>query len=139
MTIEDIIKVIGLLGLGGLLGTYFRILWERRNKALIQKQEFKETRYKCIILLMRGALDFDMEKPKLNQHGRNFQSLEELLNEIKTEWYNMILFASEEVLTESYVFICKPSEVAFRKAALAMRRDLWGGKFSAHLEQLTFK
>ena len=138
MAIEDIIKVLGLLGLGGFFGTYFRILWERQNTALIQKQEFKETRYKCIILLMHGALDFDKNKPMLNQHGRNFQSLDDLMNEIKTEWHNMILYASDEVLTQSHAFICQPTQATFRKVALAMRSDLWGGKVSAQLEQLTF-
>lgn len=138
MIIEDIVKVVGLLGLGGLIGTYFRILWERRNTALIQKQEFKETRYKCIILLMHGALDFDKNKPMLNQHGRNFQSIDELIDEIKAEWHNMILYASEEVLSESHAFIKNPSQTSFRKVALAMRSDLWGGKVSSHLEQLTF-
>ena len=51
MNIENALTILGLLGVGGLLGTYFRILWERKNSALLQKQEFKETRYKCIIIL----------------------------------------------------------------------------------------
>ena len=138
MTIEDIFKVVSLLGLGGILGTYFRILWERRNKALIQKQEFKETRYKCIILLMHSALDFDKNKILLNQHGRSFATLDDLMDELKAEWHNMILYASDEVLTESHVFICNPSQIAFKKVALAMRGDLWGGKVSPQLETLTF-
>jgi hypothetical protein len=29
MTLENAIAAIGLLGIGGILGTYFRILWER--------------------------------------------------------------------------------------------------------------
>jgi len=29
MTLENIISVVSLLGIGGLLGAYFRVLWER--------------------------------------------------------------------------------------------------------------
>lgn len=77
MTIEHAIAALGLLGVGGILGTYFRVLWERRNTALLQKQEFKETRNKCIIMLMHSVLDFEKNKVMLRQHGRNFETLED--------------------------------------------------------------
>lgn len=95
MTLEDATAAVGLLGIGGILGTYFRILWERKNTALLQKQDFKETRYKCIILLMYSALDFRKNKSMLRQQGRNFLSLEDLMDELQAEWHNMILFAIE--------------------------------------------
>jgi len=139
MMFENVISVLVLLGLGGVLGTYFRILCERRNTALLQKQEFKETRYKCIILLMHSALDFEKNKPMLHQQGRNFASLDDLLDELKTEWHNMILFASDEVLKSAHDFILNPSQTAFHKTALSMRKDLWGGKLSSELETLTFE
>lgn len=139
LTFENVVSALGLLGLGGVLGTYFRILWERRNTALLQKQEFKETRYKCIILLVYSALDFEKHQALLNQHGRNFQSRDELLDELKTEWHNMILFASDDVLTCTHAFISNPSQLAFRKSALVMRKDLWGGKLSPELEKMTFE
>ncbi len=37
MISENIVSVISLLGVGGLLGAYFRILWERNNAILLQK------------------------------------------------------------------------------------------------------
>lgn len=138
MTIENAIAAIGLLGVGGILGTYFRILWERRNTALLQKQEFKEKRYKCIILLMYSALDFEKNKVMLRQQGRNFAKFEDLLDELKAEWHNMILFASDGVLIDSHAFICNPSYKAFRKASLSMRQDLWGGKLASQLKDLAF-
>ncbi|HBO84332.1 MAG: hypothetical protein A2073_05690 [Deltaproteobacteria bacterium GWC2_42_11] len=132
MNLENVFTILGLLGLGGLLGTYFRILWERKNSALLQKQEFKETRYKCIILLLLSHLDFDKNKPMLHQHGRSYiNRIEDLQDELKLEWNNMILFASDEVLSRMREFIENPSQENFQKTAVAMRKDLWGGKISS--------
>ena len=120
------------------MGTYFRILWERKKEAQLHKQEFKEARYKCVILLMYAALDFDTHAPLLHQHGRNFPDLKSLHDELKTEWHNMFLFASEDVLVEIHGFILSPSVTALRKTANAMRSDLWGGKVSDHVLRLDF-
>lgn len=138
MNIENVSTILGLLGLGGLLGTYFRILWERKNSALLQKQEFKETRYKCIIILMMSYLDFEKSKSMLHKHGRpEINTLDDLKDELKTEWNNMILFSSDEVLTIMHKFIENPSQGSFQKTAIAMRKDLWGGKISSkNLEKL---
>ena len=131
MTFENIISVLALLGLGGLSGNYFRILWERKNSALLHKQEFKETRYKCIIMLMLSMLDFEKNKSMLHKHGREYiQNIKDLKDEIIMEWNNMILFASEEVLISMGKFIDTPSNESFRKVAIAMRKDLWGSSLS---------
>lgn len=131
MTFESVISVLALLGIGGLLGNYFRILWERRNTALLQKQEFKEVRYKCIIILMFSCLDFDKNKNMLQKHGREYiNNMQDLKDELIMEWNNMILFASEDVLFTMQQFIESPSHEKFREVAINMRKDLWGGKIS---------
>jgi hypothetical protein len=139
VTFENAVAAIGLLGVGGILGNYFQILWQRRSADLSKKQEFKETRYKCIILLMYSALDFDRQKEHLVQHGRNFRTRGELLEELQTEWHNMILFASDDALKAVHSFIQSPAAARFKSAALAMRADLWGGKISTDLEHLDFE
>ncbi|MGI6240906.1 MAG: hypothetical protein BWY44_00099 [Candidatus Omnitrophica bacterium ADurb.Bin292] len=58
MTLENIISVVSLLGIGGLLGAYFRVLWERNNAIL--KQDYKKVRYKCIIILALAYLDLPL-------------------------------------------------------------------------------
>ena len=125
MSFKNIASVITLLGLGGLLGTYFRILWERKNTALLQKQEFKEVRYKCIIILLLAYLDFPKNKPMLQMHGREYlRTIENLKDELILEWNNMILFASEDVLITMHNFLNNPSRNGFRNIAVAMRKDL---------------
>lgn len=138
MIFENALTALGLLGVGGFAGTYLRILWERKKEAQLHKQEFKETRYKCVILLMYAALDFKTHVPFLRQHGYRFDNIDELHNELKAEWHNMILFASEEVLVSVHEFIRTPSVERFRKSALAMRADLWGGKVSNQILNLDF-
>ncbi len=138
MTIENALSALGLLGVGSVLGTWLRIIWERRNSALLQKQEFKETRFKCVIMLMYTALDFEKRAPGLVQFGRNFGSRADVIDELQAEWHNAILFASEEALTTIHAFIRQPSVASFKKAALAMRKDLWGGKASKVLADLEF-
>lgn len=95
MTIENVLSALGLLGLGGALGTYLRIVWERRNTALLKNQDFKDKRYKCMIMLMYTALDFGKRGEGPEEFGRNFQSPEDVIDELKAEWHNAILFASE--------------------------------------------
>ncbi|OGS23332.1 MAG: hypothetical protein A2252_09630 [Elusimicrobia bacterium RIFOXYA2_FULL_39_19] len=131
MTLENVASTLALLGIGGLLGTYFRILWERKNSALLQKQEFKEVRYKCVIILLLAYLDFEKSKTHLHRQGReNINTLQDLEDELLTEWNNMILFASEEVLFAMKQFLKNPSYEKFIHIAINMRKDLWGGSIS---------
>jgi hypothetical protein len=132
MNFENVSTILGLLGLGGALGTYLRVLWERKNSVLLQKQEFKEVRYKCIIILSLSLLDFDKNKYLLHQNKREYiKTPQDLISELKIEWNNMILFASEEVLLSMHAFIKNPSTECYRRMAIDMRKDLWGGKISS--------
>lgn len=141
MNLESIVSVLTLLGIGGICGNFFRILWERKNTAILQKQEFMEKRYKAIVLLMLSCLDFEKEKIHLHESGRQYiKSLNDLKDELRMEWNNMILFASEDVLVKTHAFLQHPSQESYQKVALAMRCDLWGGKISTRkLEELSIK
>lgn len=138
MNIENVLSVLGLLGVGGLLGTWLQVFLQRKSSALLQKQEFKETRYKCIIILMYTALDYGKRGSGLAKFGRSFSSEDDVLDELQVEWHNAILFASEDVLREMHAFIREPTVKLFKQAAIAMRKDLWGGKSSQILPYLDF-
>ena len=56
---DNLIKIVGLLGIGGLVSSYLTILQQRRNTEEKAKQEYKETRYKCIVLLMQAFVEFE--------------------------------------------------------------------------------
>ncbi|HEV2355505.1 MAG TPA: hypothetical protein VGR89_14750 [Puia sp.] len=132
-----VISAVISFGMGTVLGTYLKIRWERSNSAQLQKQEYKTTRYKAISLLMYSLLDFDKNKPMLQKHGRHFADAGDLVDELKTEWNNMLLYASDEALKAVQDFIKKPGQESFRRGALAIRKDLWGGKVSLKIEDIT--
>ncbi|MFH1360831.1 MAG: hypothetical protein ABIJ41_07385 [Candidatus Omnitrophota bacterium] len=136
---DQIIPILGLLGIGSIIGAFFNSLWERNKTISLQKQEYKETRYKSIILLMYGFLEYKDSSDLLIIHRPDLKTKEKLFLELKTEWNNMILYASDEVLLKSHVFLNKPSHENYKKLAIEMRKDLWGGKISHEIEKLNFE
>ncbi|HBG61577.1 MAG: hypothetical protein A2Y03_05730 [Omnitrophica WOR_2 bacterium GWF2_38_59] len=137
--INEIVPILSLLGLGGIAGAFFNSIWERNKTISLQKQQYKETRYKAIILLMYGFLEYKDESDFLIIHRPDLNSKEKLFLELKTEWNNMILYASDEVLLRAHTFLNKPSHENYKKLAIEMRKDLWGGKISHEIEKLNFE
>ena len=104
--------------------------WTEKNKKEVEKRnEFKEPRYKAIILLMVSALNFEKNKPMLQLHGRNYiNTIDDLIDELDTEWKNMILYANDKVIKAMGEFVKNPTENNFWKTTLEMRKDLYGIK-----------
>jgi hypothetical protein len=128
MNANLIVTLIGFMGIGAAIKSFIDAVLTRRQSQSQKQLEFKETRYKALILLMLAMLDFEKSLPGLRQHGRNFNSPEELLNEIRDERNNMILYASDEVIKAVKLFIADPNEKTFYEAAIKMRKDLYGLK-----------
>lgn len=140
MTSQELIpSIIGLFGIavGVALKGIIDLFIRQRELTHKKGHEFKEIRYKTLILLMYSMLDFEKEKRQLLKNGRDFKNKEELLDEIKAEWNNMILFASDDVLKSIKVFIKNPIEKEFHIAALAMRKDLY--KLNTKLQESDLK
>lgn len=138
MTINEILPILSLLGIGGIIGAFFNSIWERNKTISLQKQKYKETRYLAIILVMYGFFEYKESSDFLIIHRPDLNSKEKLFLELKTEWNNMILYASDDVLLKSHIFINNPSQETYKKVAIAMRQDLWGGKINRKIENLNF-
>ena len=136
MNISNALSILSLLGIGTAIGTYLRILWERKNKAQSEKQDYKTTRYKAIMLLMYSLLDFEKEKARLEAYRPNLSAVTDVVDELKTEWHNMLLYASDGVIYAMQEFILQPTKPTFYKATLQMRKDLWGGSLSLNLTDI---
>lgn len=114
------------------------MLKNREIKSQTQ-HDFKNVRYKAIILLANALLDFEKHLPELKKHGRDFISKEQLVEELKIERNNMILFASDQAIKTLSEFVSEPSENNYYEFAIAMRKDLYGLKTKIRPSNLKFQ
>jgi hypothetical protein len=162
MNWENAAGALGSLGIassvgglvGGLVVSYLKSAWEGDNLALLQQQELKQENYLRIVLLMDAVLDpdFSKQRPVLAQEGcRHLKSRDDLRAELKCEWRNAFLYASNRVLARMKDFIDaledpqeedsqeRNAEKSMKQVALAMREDLWGGGWRDWLSLKTFR
>ncbi len=82
MTTQEIISAIGLIGLGGLLKGVLDFFIADRKRKSETKHQFKEIRYKSIILLCYAYINFNKEVTTLVVHRPDINSRERLFNEL---------------------------------------------------------
>ena len=126
MSTTEIISLIGLVGIGGLLKSLLDLFIGKRRTKSEKKQEFKETRYKAIILLSHALIYYEREKRPLAIHRPDIKSREELLDELKMEWMNMSLYASDKVILAMKRFVETEDKTTSHQLIRAMRKDLYG-------------
>lgn len=136
MSFQNVLATITALGLGALLTKIFEYISDRQKTKEQTKHDFKQTRYKAIILLMYSLLDFEKQNKMLQQNNRNFKDKTELWDELKAEWTNMTLYASDEVVRVMKKFLQAPTLDTYNVTTLAMRKDLYNIKTKLTLEDL---
>jgi len=122
---ENLINAVGLLGIGGLISSYFTLLWQRNNEDTKARQEYKETRYKCIVLLMKAFIEFEKYKGMLVKHGYEISNKNDLVDLLKDEQLSAVLYASKGFIKSLGSFINNPNKNTLVDAVIEMRRDLW--------------
>lgn len=122
---NEILQIIGALGIGGLLSSYLTLLWKNRQEDKRKHQDYKEARYKCIIMLLHAKLNFEKNQKVLNQYGYNVTNISDLDDLLEAELVNSYLFASANFIEALGGFIKSPSETTRILVAKAMRKDLW--------------
>ena len=128
MTTQEIISAIGLIGLGGLLKGLLDFFIADRKRKSETKHQFKETRYKAIILLCYTYVNFEREGTTIIVQRPDIDSKDRLFNELNAEWINMTLYASDKVLLAMKNFLKSGEESEFNELIIAMRKDLYGIK-----------
>lgn len=126
------------LGIGSAITAYLQYLLKKRESVYQSQRQDLEKRYRVIILLMYAAYDFEKNKNSLQIHRPNLKNQQDVLDELKAEWYFMLLFASEQTLKDLHVFIKNPNLNNLKSASLSMRNDLGRGKFGGVLNELEF-
>ncbi len=98
-----------------------------------------ESRYRVIILLMYAAYDFETNKSAIRINRPDLKSKTDVLEELKAEWFNMLLFSSDTTQKLLHIFISSPNIKNLKECALSMRNDLGRGSLSDELNKLEFK
>jgi len=127
------------LGIGSGVTALAQHFLKRRENALDSQRQDLEKRYRVIILLMYAAFDFESNKISLRRHRPDIKSREDVVEDLKAEWFNMLLFASEKTQSALHSFIQDQTLDNLKCAALAMRQDLGRGKLGKSVYDLEFK
>ena len=115
------------LGIGAVVTSVVQHSLKQREAARESQRKDLEARYRVVILLMYAAVDFETNRASFRINRPDLTSKSLVLEELKAEWHNMILFASSETLKSLQAFIADPTREQLFHAALAMRVDLGRG------------
>ena len=115
------------LGIGTVGTALVQHSLERRKVAHESQRKDLEARYRVVILLMYAAIDFRGNQASLRINRPDLKTKQAVLDELRAEWVNMILFASSSALASLQAFIEKPSHATMVASAKAMRNDLGRG------------
>ena len=128
MSADNIIKSIALLISGGAITSIANYFFDSIKNKENSKNNFKETRYKAIILLCYSLVNYEKEKTMLIINRPDINSIDRLKNELHVEFINMSLFGSDKVVIKMKEFVIHGNKTALIDLALEMRKDLYGIK-----------
>jgi hypothetical protein len=117
------------LGIGSVSTAWIQYLIKRRETAYQSHRKDLEARYRVVILLVYAAFDFEGNKTALRINRPDLTNQKSVLDELTAEWYNMMLFASQETLR----FLRTFNKNNLRSTASAMRKDLGPGRVAIEM------
>lgn len=131
-----VIQALGLISIGGIIN-YFIV--ENKKRKDQSRHEYKEIRYKAILILSHALVNYEKDKEKLLFKRPDIKSKEELKDEIKLEWFNMALYASDLVIIATKNFLENPDQEKLNEMIFAMRKSLYGIKTTLNPKDLFLK
>jgi hypothetical protein len=132
---QTIISALTLLGLGGIVGGYITYLLDKKKEREFKVLEQKEKRYKSCLLYMDAF--FEPKNIKyLSSRQPDIDEPQDVIEYLKMEFHEMILYASKDVIFAVKAFIENPVRQNFLNAILAMRGDLSAKRIDLDLEKI---
>ncbi len=121
--IQTILSALTLLGVGGILGGYITYLLDKKKEREFKVLEQKEKRYKSCLLYMDAF--FEPKNIKyLSSRQPDIDDASDVIEYLKMEYHEMMLYASKDVIFSVKAFIENPARDNFLKTILTMRQDL---------------
>lgn len=120
---QTIISVLTLIGVGGLIGGYITYLLDKKKEREFKVLEQKEKRYKSCLLYMDAF--FEPKNIKyLSSRQPDIDSAQDIIEYLKMEYHEMMLYAAKDVILSVKRFIQDPVYDSFLQTVLTMRQDL---------------
>ena len=121
--IQTIISALTLLGVGGIVGGYITYLLDKKKEREFKILEQKEKRYKSCLLYMDAF--FEPKNIKyLSSRQPDIDNAQDVIEYLKMEYHEMMLYASKEVILSVKAFIENPTHEKFLRTILTMRQDM---------------
>lgn len=131
---QIILSFLGIIGVGGIVTA----LLNKSKEIEFQKLEQKQRRYKSMLLYM--DVYFEPKNIKyLSSRQPDIDTAEDVMEYLRAEYHEMLLYASKGVVLAAKKFIENPSRENFLAVILAMRKDLWIKKSDLDLESISLK
>lgn len=128
-------SALTLLGVGGIIGGYITFLLDKKKELEFRQLENKEKRYKSCLLYMDVFFEPKNIKYLSSRHS-DINNSQDVIEYLKAEYHEMLLYASKEVLLSVKKFIDTPTRENFLKTVLNMRQDLWIKRNDLDLESI---
>jgi hypothetical protein len=136
--IQTILSTLTLLGVGGIIGGYVSYLLDKKKEREFKVLEQKEKRYKSCLLYM--DVYFEPRNIKyLSNRLPDIDNAQDVFEYLKMEFYEMILYASKDVIFSVKSFIENPVRENFFKTILSMRQDLSSKNNDLDLSNMTLE
>ncbi len=121
--LQIIFSALTLLGIGGIVGGYITYLLDKKKEREFKVLEQKERRYKSCLLYMDAF--FEPKNIKyLSSRQPDIDNAQDVIEYLKMEYHEMMLYASKEVILSVKAFIENPTHEKFLRTILTMRQDL---------------
>lgn len=134
--VQTIISELALFGLGGILGGYVTYLLDKKKEREFKILEQKERRYKSCLLYMDAF--FEPQNIKyLSSRQPDIDDAQDVIEYLKMEYHEMMLYGSKEVIFSVKAFIENPVRDNFLKTILMMRQDLSKKGANLNLSEIT--
>jgi hypothetical protein len=109
-----------------LLGAYAKAVLDKRQLKFSKVFEYKEARYKAIMIMMWVAMHPDEHELTLLQMRRpEIDNVDKLHRELELEYHNAMLYASRRALRKLRAFLDDKTVSNWTAAVRAMKKDLY--------------
>src|SRR6266567_423819 len=112
------------LGIGSVITAQIQQALRIKEAAHESQRRDLEARYKVIILLMYAAYDFAGNETAMRIHRPDLKTRTDVVDDLRAEWTNMLLFASKRTLDSLRTLISESTAQNLARCAISMRADL---------------